>query len=123
MIKVRAMEDEQMLEQLEGKANAGDAEAMYELGWRSALGMGLPQDDDVGVKWLKAAAEAGHMLAQNNLGARYLSGDGVETNNLEAFVWFSRAAAQGDRKAGKNRDTVAATLSPAELQEADRRLK
>ena len=117
------MEDAELFDHLEGKAGGGDVEAMYELGWRSALGMGLPQDDPVGVKWLKAAAEAGHMLARNNLGARYLAGDGVEQSYLEAYVWFSRAAAQGDRKAGKNRDTVAANLSPQELEQAQARLQ
>lgn len=121
--KFGAMDEAELFKQLEGRAGAGDAEAMYELGWRSALGMGLPADENAGLKWLNAAAEAGHMLAQNNLGARHLAGDGVEQSNLEAYIWFSLAAAQGDRKAGKNRDSVGGSLTPEELDEARRRLR
>lgn len=117
------MDEAELFKQLEGRASAGDAEAMYELGWRSALGMGLPHDENVGIKWLKSAAEAGHMLAQNNLGARCLAGDGVPQDNLEAYIWFSRAAASGDRKAGKNRDTVALSLTPDQLESARQRLQ
>ena len=97
------------------KAEAGDVEAQYELGWRHALGMEVELDDDVAVEWLQQAAAAGHMLAQNNLGARHFSGDGVEQDLLQAYRFFFQAANQGDRKAGKNLDAVARQLSEADL--------
>ena len=101
---------------LQAKAEAGDVEAQYEMGWRHALGMGAPLDDDLAVEWLQRAAEAGHMLAQNNLGARYFSGDGVEENLQQAYRFFYLAAEQGDRKAGKNLDAIAKKLSVPELE-------
>jgi uncharacterized protein len=113
------MTEDQMLEELLRKAGGGDVEAQYELGWRSAIGMGVPQDDTVAIRWLRAAAEAGHALAQNNLGARYLTGEGVPQDAVAAYKWFTLAALAGDRKAGKNRDTVAGQLTPEQLAQAE----
>ena len=101
---------------LKAKAEEGDIEAQYEMGWRHALGMGAPLDDDLAVEWLQRAAEAGHMLAQNNLGARFFTGDGVEENLQQAYRFFYLAANQGDRKAGKNLDAIAKKLSESELE-------
>jgi TPR repeat protein len=109
------MNESELKSELEAKAGASDIEAIYELGWRSALGIGLPHNEAAGLNWLRQAAARGHMLAQNNLGARYLAGDGVPQDAIEAYRWFTLAAAQGDRKAGKNRDSVAASLTPEQL--------
>jgi len=104
------------LDVLEAKAEAGDVEAQYEMGWRHALGMEVDLDDDVAVEWLEKAAAVGHMLAQNNMGARYYTGDGVEQNLKKAYRLFFLAANQGDRKAGKNLDAVARQLSEIDLE-------
>ncbi len=115
------MEDSPLAAELLNRAGQGDAEAQYELGWRHALGMELPEDQAEAVWWLRLAATNGHALARNNLGARYLSGEGVEADPVEAYRWFHLAAESGDRKAGKNRDTVAASLTPEQIAEALRR--
>ncbi len=104
------------LEALTAKAESGDLEAQYEMGWRHALGMEVDLDDDLAIEWLEKAAAAGHMLAQNNMGARYYTGDGVEQNHKLAYRFFFQAANQGDRKAGKNLDAVARQLSEADLK-------
>ncbi len=113
--------NEERLRGLFDKAEAGDVEAQYELGWRHALGSGFDLDDDIGLQWVRTAAENGHRLAQNNMGARHVSGDGVEKDLVEAYVWFFKAASQGDRKAGKNCDSVALQLSEEQLAEARKR--
>ena len=104
------------LETLETKAEAGEVEAQYEMGWRHALGMEVDMDDEIAVPWLEKAAAAGHMLAQNNMGARYYTGDGVDRDLMKAYRFFFRAANQGDRKAGKNLDAVAKQLSEGDLE-------
>lgn len=104
------------LETLEAKAEAGEVEAQYEMGWRHALGMEVDMDDEIAIQWLEKAAAAGHMLAQNNMGARYYTGDGVDRDLMEAYRLFFRAANQGDRKAGKNLDAVARQLSQGDLE-------
>ena len=103
------------LETLEAKAEAGEVEAQYEMGWRHALGMEMDMDDEIAIPWLEKAAAAGHMLAQNNMGARYYTGDGVDRDLMQAYRLFFLAANQGDRKAGKNLDAVAKQLSEADL--------
>ena len=104
------------LETLEAKAEAGEVESQYEMGWRHALGMEVDMDDEIAVPWLEKAAAAGHMLAQNNMGARYYTGDGVGRDLMEAYRLFFRAANQGDRKAGKNLDAVAKQLNQGDLE-------
>lgn len=113
--------DQNPLAGLFAKAEAGDVEAQYELGWRHALGSGFELDDELALHWLRRAAENGHALAQNNLGARYVAGEGVPRNLVEAWRWFHLAAEKGDRKAGKNRDSIAAEMTPEQLAEARRR--
>lgn len=110
--------DEELLSTLLAKAEAGDVEAQYELGWRHALGSSLPLDDEESVKWLQIAAGNGQKLAQNNLGARYVSGDGVPRDLVEAWRWFYLAEQQGDRKAGKNRWSIEQEMSPEQLAQA-----
>tara|TARA_A100001037_G_scaffold298208_1_gene321526 strand:+ start:601 stop:957 length:357 start_codon:yes stop_codon:yes gene_type:complete len=113
---------EEQIQTLRSKAEAEDAEAQYEMGWRHAIGMGLEADDVEALRWLRLAADQGHQLAQNNLGARYAKGDGVDQDLIEAYVWFCRAAAQGDRKAGKNRDSIGGDMTAEQLAEARSRL-
>ena len=100
---------------LETKAEKGDLEAQYEMGWRHAIGMDVELDDDTAVEWLQRAAAAGHSLAQNNMGARYYSGDGVDQDLKQAYRCFFWAANQGDRKAGKNLDSVTQQLTEEDL--------
>ncbi|MCS1407803.1 MAG: Secretory immunoglobulin A-binding protein EsiB [Verrucomicrobia subdivision 3 bacterium] len=113
---------EEQVEALRAKAERGDCEAQYEMGWRQAIGMGLPLDDVEALCWLRLAAEQGHKLAQNNLGARYATGDGVRRDLSEAYFWFYQAAEQGDRKAVKNRDSVASEMSEDQLAAVKERL-
>ena len=101
---------------LEAKAEKGDLEAQYEMGWRHAIGMDVELDDDIAVEWLQRAAAAGHSLAQNNLGARYYTGDGVDQNFKQAYRYFYKAANQGDRKAGKNLDSITRQLTEEDLE-------
>jgi TPR repeat protein len=104
------------LAMLEAKAEEGDIEAQYEMGWRHAIGMDVELDDEIAVEWLQTAAAAGHSLAQNNLGARFYSGDGVGRDIKQAYRWFFKAASQGDRKASKNLDAITGQLTEEDLK-------
>jgi len=110
--------DEALWQTLLAKAQAGDVEAQYELGWRHALGSSLALDDEQALRWLRLAAANGHKLAQNNLGARHVSGEGVPVDLAEAWRWFHLAEQQGDRKAGKNRWAIEQQMTPEQLARA-----
>ncbi len=106
-------------------AEQGDAVAQNNLGVMYRRGEGVPQDYAEAVKWYRKAAEQGAALALNNLGVMYDQGQGVPQDYVQAHVWFNLAASRhppGKNRDGsvKNRDIVAAKMTPAQIAEAQR---
>ena len=83
-------------------AEAGDAEALAELGERYEHGRGVVQDDAVAVSWFRRAADQGHAAGQAALGFMYATGRGVAQDDAEAVRWFRRAADQGNARSQYN---------------------
>ena len=115
------------IDALRVRAEAGDAEAQYNLGFRYATGRGVPQDDAEAARWYRLAADQGHVGAQNNLGVSYAKGDGVPQDDIEAHMWANIAVAQSsgedrDRRV-KNRDIDAAKMTAEQIAEAQRRAR
>jgi TPR repeat protein len=81
---------------LEMKAEQGDMDAQYNLGFMYGTGQGVPQDYEEAAKWCQEAAEQGYPPAQLELGRMYATGEGVPVNFVEAFRWFRTVAEQGD---------------------------
>ena len=77
------------------RAEQGDADAQFNLGFRYDNGEGVPEDDAEAVKWYRKAAEQGYAKAQYNLGLMYDNGEGVPEDDAEAVKWFRKAAEQG----------------------------
>ena len=80
-------------------AEAGHANAQFNLGYMYNAGEGVPQDYTEALAWYRRAAEAGHARAQVNLGGMYHRGEGVAQDYAEALAWYRRAAEQGDARA------------------------
>ena len=77
---------------LRKKADAGDANAAYELGGRYFVGMGgVEKNLDEAMKWKLRAAGAGHPLAQSDVAVQMLH----ENKNDEALTWMTKAASSG----------------------------
>ena len=106
------------------KANAGDADAQYNLGASYYLGQGVPQDYAQAAAWYRKAAEQGHADAQFNLGAAYGIGEGVPEDYVESHKWLnlaaSRASAEKQKQFAETRDGVAQLMTPAQLAEAEK---
>ena len=106
------------------KANAGDADAQYNLGASYYLGQGVPQDYAQAAAWYRKAAEQGHADAQFNLGAAYGIGEGVPEDYVESHKWLnlaaSRASAEKQKQFAETRDGVAQLMTPAQLAEAQK---
>ena len=83
----------------EWKAEHGDAEAQYTLGWRSSF---YDKDYEKAVYWYTKSAEQGDAFAQNNLGERYYNGEGVSLDYEKAVYWFTKSAEQGNASAQFN---------------------
>lgn len=84
------------------KAEAGDAEAQYELGNCYSRGWGVSEDNAKAVYWWNKAAERGNAEAQEKLGVCYGDGKGVNQDFVKAVYWFGKAAEQGNANAQKS---------------------
>ena len=104
-------------------AEQGNAAAQNNLGHVYDNGQGVPQDHAEAVKWYRLSAEQGYVIAQNNLGAKYDKGEGVLQDYATAHMWFNLAGSNGDADGGENRDKAAAKMTPAAIEEAQRRAR
>jgi len=80
--------------EIRSNAEAGDAEAQLNLGFRYHDGEGVPQDYAEALKWLRMAAEQGIPVAQGALATMYVLGEGVAKDFQEAMKWYRLAADQ-----------------------------
>ena len=108
-------------------ADQGHASAQFNLGLRYDNGYGVPQDYAEALRWYRRAAEQGYAGAQNNLALMYEYGVGVTQNLVQTHKWFNLAASRFSsseqelrEKGVRNRDRVAARLTPAQLAKAQR---
>ncbi len=104
-------------------AEQGNADAQTNLGSYFRLGgHGVPQDYKEAVRWYRLAAEQGDAGAQNNLGLMYESGHGVAQDDIHAQMWYelgsSSASSEDEKKAARNRDNLAAKMTPAQIEQA-----
>ena len=97
-------------------AEAGDAEAQFNLG--TVYHKGVLQDYKESLKWFTLAAEQELSLAQIMLGIKYWNGFGVLQDNTMAHMWFNIASANGDELGGINRDIVAKEMTQADISKA-----
>jgi hypothetical protein len=82
--------------ELEKKAAAGDAEAMYRLGDTYRWGFGVEKNAEKASEWYTKAAEKGNAGAMDRLGGMYAEGQGVEKNAEKAVEWYTKAAEKGN---------------------------
>lgn len=83
------------LDQLRTRAEQGNPEAQFSLGWIYDNGQSVPTDAVQALAWYRKAAEGGNSEAQNNLGWIYENGAGVPKNAALARNWYLKAAEQG----------------------------
>lgn len=83
------------IEKLRLQAEAGDANAQFELGRAYQDGTGIQQNDELAVEWYRKSAEHEYAKAQNSLGVMYARGLGVNQDKAEALRWYKKAAKQG----------------------------
>lgn len=72
-------------------AEAGQAEAQFDLGLLYAQGLGVQRDLTVASNWYRKAAEQGNAEAQFALGQMYSRGWGVPRDMADALRWLQMA--------------------------------
>ena len=96
---------------------AQPARADYDTGQRA---WDAGRTDEAVVQW-RAAADAGDRRAMLALGRLYLQGLGVIQDYVEAHKWLNLAASRGEAAALKERDALAAKMTPAQIAAAQER--
>jgi len=77
-------------------AEAGDADAQYNIGWMYLNGYGLRVDDRIALSWWQQASEQGHSDASFSIGMLYSLGEGeVSKNTDQAIDYYLLAADDG----------------------------
>jgi hypothetical protein len=72
-------------------ADAGQAEAQFDLGVLYAKGLGVPRDQNEAANWYRKSAEQGNAEAEFALGQMYSRGWGVPRDVADAIRWFEMA--------------------------------
>lgn len=90
----RVVTQDSNLALLQREANAGNAEAQYQLGRMYDTGDKLERDRQKAVAWFTAAANQGHAESQYRLAISYLYGIAVTKNVATGESWLTKAAQQ-----------------------------
>lgn len=89
-------DDELTTAELRTKAEHGDVQAMYDLGYRYFEGKDrAAKDMTAAVVWWRKAADKGHRDAQYHAAYAYSTGEGVARDEAESMKWMRKAAEQG----------------------------
>jgi TPR repeat protein len=81
---------------------------------------GVPQDVGLFVALTRRAAALGERNAQFAVGRLYLDGTGVPQDYVQAHLWSNLAASRGVAAAPKQRDEIAAKMTPQQIAEAQK---
>ncbi len=93
---------------------------MIVLGRLSRTGVGVLQNFGNTAKCIQTAAARGNSEGMLELGRLYRDGIGMDKDLVRAYVWFNRAAAARNLDAVRERESIARTLAPEELKEAQK---
>jgi TPR repeat protein len=112
-------------------AGKGNAEARTLLGAMYWSGEGVPRDHREAARLYLLAANQGYARAQNDIGFMLGFGEGIPPrDDIEAYKWLALAIRSYTTKnqerldqARKDLATLARRMTPAQIAEADRRVK
>ena len=83
-------------------AEAGDAQAQYELGYCYEKAVGVEHDESEAIKWYRRSAEGGYAPAQFVLGYFHHGHGRLDYDHDEVLKWYGKASDQGYAKAQFN---------------------
>lgn len=76
-------------------ANAGIANAQYNMGTLYFNGEGFPKDYAKAIQWFRQAAQRDSAYAEFQLGLMHFTGQGVPKNSQQEIYWYKKAASHG----------------------------
>lgn len=102
---------------MQAAADAGSAEALFELYVYEATGFGGSHDDEAATTHLHQAAKLGYARAMANLAGAYATGNGMTRDEAKALTWYLRAADAGSVRAASTLANMYATGQGAPLSD------
>lgn len=99
-------------------AREGDPASQFQLSLLYRTGRGVAPNAQQAMQWLQRAAQGRHGGALSNLGGEYARGQTVREDKVKALALFLLAQAQGADVGGTNAQTLARTLSAAQITQA-----
>lgn len=81
------------------KANAGDVDAMFDVGLSYLDGAGLEKDTKAGEAWLHKGVAGGSVACMTVLGEKYLNGTDLPKDEIQGMKLIHKAAAMGGPRA------------------------
>ena len=118
-------QERKIIEGIDGRKYYADTKELVlpDLDIPSPGSIKVDQDFAEAAKWSRLAAEQGDASAQFNLGLMYQYGRGVLQDNQTSHMWYNLASANGYEDSGTLRDELAAKMTPAAIEEAQRRAR
>jgi len=95
-VTVKELTPEEKFAETKRKAEAGDAEAQFNLGKMYHNGEGVVKDTTQAIEWLQKSAVQGNANAQYAIGNNYMYGYGLPLDTVKAMELFQKSAAQGN---------------------------
>jgi len=84
--------------QMTRAANAGDSNAMVQLGWCYQNGIGVARDQAQAASWFRKGADAGSADAMNRLGLMIVFDQVPGVDKDEALTWFTKSGGLGNAR-------------------------
>ncbi len=100
------------------KANNGNKESEFIIGYLYENGRGVPQNINEAVKWYRKSAKKKYTKALNNLAYLYQNGNGVEKDKRKAEELLKMSAKQGDDVACLNLGILYQTNNEINMENA-----
>ena len=101
-LKLRPRKNESALDHLRRRADAGEVDALVEMGWKHREGVGVDQSDVEAVRYYRLAADKGDPAGQDSLAWMMKFGRGIDQDDVRALELFRRSAESGHSQAMYN---------------------
>ncbi|MBX9597438.1 MAG: TonB C-terminal domain-containing protein [Burkholderiales bacterium] len=101
------------------EAEAGDIDAMYNVGHLYNDGNGVTQDHTQAYTWWLKAANQGNVKAMYNVGHLYYDGNGVDQDYTKSCNWMTKAANKGFANAKKAKKIICALAKKPLMSKRD----
>ena len=87
------------IQRLTTRAQAGDAQAQFELGQAYSSGEGVERNDVTAMSWFRKAADQHHAEAWKRTGDLFIRGDGIDYDMDKAVTAYRTASSLGSSEA------------------------